>query len=165
MIIKEIYGRNRASTYSKIRYASRAIIIRDGKILLSHTLRGDIYMLPGGGLEENETMEQCCLREVEEETGFRCKILSSPVQLEEYYEAHKYIDRYYICEIVGQGEKRLTEGEVKARLVTEWMPVAQCVEMFSHHRDFEDFEEKRGIYLREYTALCQTLADKRIGKG
>ena len=49
----------------------RGIIIKDDKIaLMKRTKRGKrFYVFPGGGLEENETPEQCCKREVLEEFG------------------------------------------------------------------------------------------------
>ena len=53
----------------RIRHSGRAIIIKDNKILLSHEVNTNIYMSPGGGLEENEAVSECCVREVEEETG------------------------------------------------------------------------------------------------
>ena len=38
------------------------------------------------------------------------------------------------------------------------MPLEEAVELFSHHQDYaETSEEKRGAYLREYTALQEYL--------
>lgn len=34
------------------------------------------WTVPSGGLEDNETFEQCCVREFEEETGLKVKIVS-----------------------------------------------------------------------------------------
>lgn len=157
MILREIFGENRNKTFSKIRYAARAILIENSQILLVHDLRDDVYMLPGGGLEHGETMEQCCIREVEEETGYICETISKPIQIAEYYEEYKYIDQYYICEAIGQGKIHLTENEIKSHLAVEWMSVTKCIDMFSRHKDFEAFEEKKGIYLREYTALSNSI--------
>ncbi|MFC6333117.1 NUDIX hydrolase [Paenibacillus septentrionalis] len=51
---------------------SQAVIIKDKKVLMvrQYVQRGDIvWNFPGGGIEENETPEEACIREVKEETG------------------------------------------------------------------------------------------------
>ena len=65
----EILGANRFETFTKTRAGSRAVIVRDGKILLSHETVSGWWLVPGGGVEGEETPEECCVREVEEETG------------------------------------------------------------------------------------------------
>ena len=54
----EILGENRFETFSKTRAGSRAVILRDGKILLSHETVSGWWLIPGGGLEEDETPEE-----------------------------------------------------------------------------------------------------------
>ncbi len=53
-------------------------LIRDdaGRILLlRHTYRGKLpWGLPGGGLKPGESLEECLIREVSEETGMRVEI-------------------------------------------------------------------------------------------
>ncbi|WP_019412913.1 NUDIX hydrolase [Paenisporosarcina sp. TG20] len=34
------------------------------------------WTVPSGGLEDNETFEQCCVREFEEETGLKVEVIS-----------------------------------------------------------------------------------------
>jgi 8-oxo-dGTP diphosphatase len=48
-----------------------AIIIRNGKLLLIHRQKPgrDFYVLPGGGVNLEESFEEACIREVKEETG------------------------------------------------------------------------------------------------
>ena len=45
------------------------ILDKDGGVLLCHRRDHDLWNLPGGGLEENETPEMGIVREVREETG------------------------------------------------------------------------------------------------
>ena len=130
----EISGANRFETFTKTRVGSRAVILRDGMILLSH-----------------ET-------EVEEETGYMVRPLQEFLTLYEYYEEYRYISHYFICEVTGQGEMNLTDAEKKRGLEPQWIPLRDAIDLFSHHQDYADVsEEQRGSYLREYTALQQYM--------
>ena len=54
---------------------------------------------------------------------------------------------------------RLTDAEKRRGAHPEWLPLAEAVEIFSRHQDWAAVsEEKRGSYLREYTALTEYLA-------
>ena len=55
-----------------MRQAARALIIRDGKILVMHRNKFGhaYYILLGGGVDPGETPEQTLAREVYEESGF-----------------------------------------------------------------------------------------------
>lgn len=56
-----------------IRSASKAIILHDNKVLLNVSHRknfGEYYILPGGGQNQYETMEEAVVRECLEETGY-----------------------------------------------------------------------------------------------
>lgn len=72
MIINEVLGIQKvrdAKTKITTRQAVRAIIIKDNKILMVHTNKGD-YKFPGGGIKRSESHEEALRREVTEETGY-----------------------------------------------------------------------------------------------
>ena len=154
----EILGANRFDTFTKTRAGSRAVVVREGKILLSHESVSGWWLIPGGGMEEGETPAQCCVREVEEETGLIVKPLREFLTMYEYYEEYRYISHYFVCEAAGAGQMRLTDAEKRRGLTPAWLPLREAVEIFSRHQDWAAVsEEKRGAYLREYTALGEYL--------
>ena len=155
----EILGENRFETWTKTRAGSRAVIVRDGMILLSHEINSGWWLVPGGGEEEGETPEECCVREVEEETGLIVKPLQQFLTMNEYYEEYRYISNYFICEVTGKGQMRLTDAEIRRGVQPQWIPLQEAVDIFSRHQSYAAVsEEKRGAYLREYTALQEYLA-------
>ena len=157
----EILGANRFETFSKTRAGSRAVVVRDGMILLSRETKSGWWLVPGGGMEEGETPEDCCIRETEEETGFIVKPLRQFLTLYEYYEEYRYISHYFLCEIMGAGRMRLTDAEKRRGLEPEWLPLEEAVRIFSRHQEYADVsEEQRGSYLREYTALQAYMASR-----
>lgn len=46
------------------------VIVENGKLLLTMDKGDNFYKIPGGKLEEGESLEECAIRELEEETGF-----------------------------------------------------------------------------------------------
>ena len=154
----EISGANRFETFTKTRAGSRAVIVREGMILLSHETVSGWWLIPGGGMEAGETPETCCVRETEEETGLIVRPLRQFLTLYEYYEEYRYISYYFVCEVTGSGQMHLTAEEKRRGLEPQWMPLQEAVDIFSRHQSYADVsEEKRGSYLREYTALQEYM--------
>ena len=154
----DILGANRFETFTKTRAGSRAIILRDGMILLSHETASGWWLIPGGGLEAGETPEACCVRETEEETGLIVRPLKQFLTLNEYYEEYRYVSYYFTCEVTGAGTMRLTEAEAVRGLEPQWLPLQEAVGLFARYEAWAAAsEEKRGSYLREYIALREYL--------
>ncbi len=59
-----------------IRPSSRAIIIKDNKLAMIHSLKYNYYKFPGGGIEEGEDKVTALIREVREEAGLKVKLES-----------------------------------------------------------------------------------------
>lgn len=153
----DIFGDNRFSEYTKTRVATRGIIIRNGMILLTYEVNTEQWFIPGGGLEDDETIDECCTRELAEETG---KIVDAKQQfltINEYYEEWLFVSHYCICDIIGETERKLTEREISVGLEPRWIKLDEAIDIFSRHMEYANNEMKRGSYLREYTALLEYI--------
>ena len=156
MKIIDIYGENRFEKYSEMREACRGILIRDGKILMSYEVNTDQWFIPGGGVEKNESLSECCVRELAEETGVVVIPKEHLLTINEYYEEWLFISHYFTCDYVGQTDRKLTERELAEGLEPRWIPIEEAIDIFSKHQDYAaDNEMKRGAYLREYKALLR----------
>ena len=155
----EIIGDNYFGEWEKTRTACRGIVIRDNRILLSYETVNDQWMLPGGGLECDEEESTCCIREVLEETGVMISPSECVLEIDEYYEEWKWVNRYFFGNVTGQGKTSLTRREKEVGMEPRWIPLEQAIGIFSRHAQYADTDEmRRGMYLREYTALCELLA-------
>ena len=154
----DIVGKNYFGHWEHTRPACRGIVIRGDEILLSYAVRDDQWMIPGGGLED-EDEKSCCIREVAEETGM-IVVPSEPfLEIDEYYEDCKYISRYFICQVTGTTEPHLTDREREVDMEPRWMPIDDILEIFSRHDSYAETDEMtRGMYQREHTALKEYIA-------
>ena len=158
MQIIDIVGRNYTGKWEQTRTACRGIVLQDGKLLLSYETVTGQWMLPGGGLEGSEDEQACCVREVAEETGFVICPSECLLEIDEYYEDWKWISRYFFGEVTGTAAVKLTGREKQVGMEPRWLPVNEIVDIFSRHADYTDTDEmRRGMYLREYTALKALL--------
>jgi len=66
-----------------IRNTARAIVLKGEQVLLLYTARYDDYSLPGGGIDDGESIEQGLLRELHEETGAQQIKIKHPLGLYE----------------------------------------------------------------------------------
>src|ERR671920_1716165 len=64
-----------AMTEQQVQAAGGVVVRADGRIAVIHRPRYDDWSLPKGKLDGDETFEQGALREVEEETGIRGRII------------------------------------------------------------------------------------------
>lgn len=78
------------------RVSCRAIIFDNERMVSMYRENGDrvYYTFPGGGMENNETEEECVVREVKEEFGIDIK----PVKKVYVYEDEKSIQNFYLCD-------------------------------------------------------------------
>ncbi len=136
------------------RIGCRAIIIENGRILLSYEVNTGVYLSPGGGLESGETFEECVIREVREETGNVVKILRPFINVNEYFYEKVYESKYFVCEVIGKDKPSLTEVEILHGVQPEWVEIDRALEIFGSYESIAD-EELAAQYKREYTVLSR----------
>lgn len=153
------YNKIYADPPERVRVSCRAFVIDKNKLLLSHEVNKDVYMSPGGGLEENETLEECCAREVQEETGYIVRVLHKFLVVNEYSFETLYISHYFLCEIIGKGEAHLTETEIDHGITPAWLSFDEALSVFGTYESKQ--LDHRSLYLREFTMLNKYLNEKK----
>jgi len=144
------------------RHACRGIIVNGDKILLSYESKEDKYLIPGGGLEDNETLLDCVKRELLEETGYIVSPKEEYLEINEYFYWNKnwlHVQHYFVCEILKDTHKQLlTDCEKEAGLITKWVSIQKAIEIFSRNKEYEKTDKATyGLYKRELIALEEFL--------
>jgi len=132
---------------------SAAVIIKDGMVLLIHRFRDGIefFVLPGGTVEEGETLEQAAIREVKEETSLDVKI---DKKLWQHLNIHgndvPKMHHYFLMKgIVGEIELGGEEKEINSKensFVLEWHDLKKLSELpikpdFAKEKLIEEFSK------------------------
>jgi mutator protein MutT len=110
----------------------RAVIIKDGKILLIKRIKADItyWVIPGGAVEKNETNEQALIRESKEELGIDVAIKDLLLKIDsEKPETKGQVELFYLCEIIGgrmgsgKGPEFQKDSGYAGQYGTEWIKI------------------------------------------
>lgn len=158
MKVIDIVGENYVGNWDKTRIACRGIVIEGEHILLSYETKTNQWTIPGGGLENDESEEECCIREIAEETGVEVETSQCLLEIDEYYENWKWVNKYFICKVTGTTEIKQTEQEMQVGMEPRWLPISEIKEIFSQYNLYQGTDEMcRGIYLREFKALSELI--------
>lgn len=116
----------------RLRIASRALIIKDSKVAVLYSRKYDFYTTPGGGVEQDETLEETCIREAKEETGLIIKPMKQIAILETNYPRIKIIHNYFVCKLLEESnEINKTAQEMDQDLELKWMNLEEVKKAFS----------------------------------
>lgn len=107
---------------------------------------------------KGESEAECCVREIAEETGVKVEISHCLLEIDEYYENCKWVNKYFICKAIGTTEIKQTKREMEVGMEPRWHSISKIKDIFSKHNSYEGIDEMRkGMYLREYTALMELI--------
>jgi len=118
-----------------LRNAVRAIIFKEDNILMVFLGKTNEYKFPGGGIEENETIEEALKREVLEEVGCNVNkidkkigiITEYGVAMEDKHNIFKMISEYYTVNIDNnQIEQKLDNYEKELLFKPCWIEVEKA---------------------------------------
>lgn len=158
LTVLDIVGKNYFGSWDETRVSCRGIILEGDMILLSYETKTDLWMIPGGGQEGDESVKECCIREVAEETGVLAEVSDCLGEIDEYYENCRYVNRYFPCRMIGKTERKLTKRETEAGMEPRWLSISEAIDIFSKHALYDGVDEIcRGMYLREYKALTELI--------
>jgi 8-oxo-dGTP pyrophosphatase MutT (NUDIX family) len=83
--------------------AAGGVVIRDGQVALVHRPRYDDWTLPKGKLDRGESFEEAAVREVEEETGLRARLVRELPSTTYRVGGRQKVVRYWLMEVEGDG--------------------------------------------------------------
>jgi len=126
-----IYG-GKSEYLSRVsRYASRGVVTdRNNRVAMMRMSSKGSYKLPGGGVESGESKEQAFIREVEEETGYRCEIVQELGHIEEHKNKNSFLQysHCFLGRIVGEQQNtRLTANEQRQGFELIWMESHEAI--------------------------------------
>lgn len=106
------------------------LLVKENKILVAKSKysTSEFYLLPGGGIEDFESVEETAIREVKEETNYDIKIIKL-IYVKEWIVKDKanHLDMIFLGEIVNGKETHLKDPclEKGHILALEWKTIEE----------------------------------------
>lgn len=93
-------SKNAVSDTPIIWEGAAAVVLTNGKLLMIKTKESERWSIPSGGVEENESPEEACIREVWEETGFKV-VIKEPLPVKKALIGNYDVTtHYFLCDSV-----------------------------------------------------------------
>ena len=118
-----------------IRVSAKALVYRDNEILASHYNKGERewYVIPGGGVNREETAIEGVVREVREETGYIIKVekmvfvrefIPSRLDRQIFTEGFHQLELYFVCSLADNEPLEPTDFDIN-QVGCQWLPLEQ----------------------------------------
>ncbi len=118
-------------------FSAGGVVLRDGEVLMiqARSLRGDpVWTFPKGRLNPSEKSPDAAVREVEEETGYRCRIESELPRSEYWFQRGglrvKKTVRWFRMAVVEQTGS--PDAEVEQAI---WLPISEALPRLTYPSD------------------------------
>jgi 8-oxo-dGTP diphosphatase len=113
--------------------AAGGVVLRDGRVAVVHRPRYDDWSLPKGKLDPGESFEDAALREVEEETGLRCRLVRELPAVEYETRRRPKLVRYWAMEVTDETPFEPNDEVDEVR----WLEPAEALALLTYDRDRE----------------------------
>jgi 8-oxo-dGTP diphosphatase len=111
--------------------AAGGVVMRDGLVAVVHRPRYDDWSLPKGKLDSGETFEEAALREVEEETGLRARLVRELPSVEYVVRDRPKVVRYWLMDV--ESDPGFSPNDEVDEL--RWLSPADASALLTYDRD------------------------------
>lgn len=95
----------------------------NNEVLMVRGNESECWAVPSGGIEKGETPEECCVREVKEETGYDVSLIEKLLVKETVIKGIKVKTHYFKVEKIGQS-KGINDPD-KTIVEAAWKPLSE----------------------------------------
>lgn len=157
---KDIFGTDGLSD-AEPRYTARAVLKNNkDQYAVMYTEKYDFYLLPGGGIEDNEDKLDALRREVLEETGCTCETIE---EIGCVYENRAHCDytqySYYYFVMAGNDirDQRLTDIEIQNKTEVQWHPLEKVIDLIFNQNPSTN--QQKYLQARDIAALKKYVSE------
>ncbi len=134
-----------------MRTRATAVVIREGKLLMMHRFNNgeEYWVLPGGGVEEGEDVNQAVLRELQEETSIESNLKEN---LLEFIDPRGDKHCLFLCDYIS-GEAKLHRDSIEANnsdknqsYIPEWVELGELPNLTIYPIEEKDFLIKHFLH-------------------
>jgi 8-oxo-dGTP pyrophosphatase MutT (NUDIX family) len=111
--------------------AAGGVVMRDGEVALVHRPRYDDWTLPKGKLGPGESFEDAAVREVEEETGIRGRLVRELPATTYNVTGRPKVVRYWLMDVEHEGSFVPNDETDQLR----WVPADEALRLLTYDRD------------------------------
>lgn len=138
------------------RHACRGIVKKEEQYLIVYLEEMGNYTFPGGGLEIDETFEECVIRELLEETGVKVTVKEKTVEITEVFEDSIWTNHYFLCDFVKDTKQvNFTQEEIELGLKSMWMDEITLLDILAN--DMGKHPHTPNIHQREFLGLINSI--------
>ena len=148
----------------ELRKSARAILLNASKdVAIQYLTNHFFHKLPGGGVEDDETLQEALMREIQEEVGCAITIVSEVGLVVECREKHSllHLSYCYLAHVTGSiGNTSLEQAEIDEGVTTVWMkPEVAIAKM---ETDIPNTYQGKFILQRELAFLREYVATSAV---